>query len=90
MDHIGVENSGWKQSLFRRIEFVRQFGTTGKVEIPKSLRKQTEKPYLHAIKRKIEDNKIPHSLVLNLDQTLSIYVPNCNKTMVLKGAKLYR
>ena len=84
MDHTDVGN------LFRRTEFVRQFGTAGKVEIPKSLRKEIEKPYLHAIIRKIEDNKIPHSLVLNLDQTPSIYIPNCNKTMALKGSKLYR
>lgn len=44
---------------------MRGFGTTGKLDIPESLRKEIEKPYFHAIVRKIEDNKIPHLLVPN-------------------------
>ena len=46
MEHIDVKNSDWTQSLFRRMNFVRQFGTTGKVDIPKSLCKEIEKPLL--------------------------------------------
>jgi len=42
---------------------------------------------LHGIVRKIEVNKIPLSLVLNLDQTPSKYVPTANKTMAPKGSK---
>ena len=37
--------------------------------------------------QKIEENQIPHSLVINLDQTPSKFVPGCNKTLAEKGSK---
>ena len=67
--------------------FVKRFGTTGKVPIPEALRKELETSFLHNIVRKIEDNNILPSLVLNLDQTPSKYVPVSNKTLAMKGAK---
>ena len=87
LDHIDLSQSSWSQSLFRRMGFVRRFGTTGKVSIPEALRKELETQYLHDIVRKIEENNIPPSLVLNLDQTPSKYVPVSNKTLAPKGAK---
>ena len=65
--------------------FVRRLGTKGKVHIPDSLKKELEKPYLHGIIRKIEDNDIPLSLILNLDQTSSKYIP-VSKTVLIKGS----
>ena len=62
--------------------FVRRLGTTGKVPIRDSLKKELEKSYLHGIVKKIEDNDISPSFVLNLDQTLSKYIPVLNKTIV--------
>lgn len=87
LDHIDISGSNWAQSLFRRMGFVKRFGTTGKVPIPEALRKELETSYLHDIVRKIEDNNILPSLVLNLDQTPSKYVPVSNKTLAMKGAK---
>ena len=55
--------------------FVRRLGTTGKVSIPDSLKKE------------LEDNDIPPPLVLNLDETLSKYIPVLNKTIAPKGSK---
>ena len=69
------------------MKFVRRFTTPGKVPIPEALRKEFEKAYLHSIVRKIEENNIPQSLVLNLDQTPSKYIPVSNKTMAAKGTK---
>ena len=86
LQHIDLDKSNWAQSLFRRMKFVRRFGTTGKVPISEPLRKELSKSYLHAIVRKIEKNNIPRSLVLNLDQTPTKYVPGSNKTMALKGS----
>ena len=51
------------------MRFVKGFGTTGKVEIPESLRRELGKSYLHGIARRIEENSIPLPLVLQLDQT---------------------
>ena len=52
----------------RRMKFLRRFTTTGKVPIPEALRKELENAYLHSIVRKTEENDIPPSLVLNLNQ----------------------
>ena len=69
------------------MDFVRKLRTTGKVPILDSLKKELKKSYLHNIVKKIEDNDIPPSLVLSLDQTPSKYRPVLNKTMALKGSK---
>lgn len=87
LEHIDVDNSFWGQSLFKRMKFVRRFGTTGKVSISEPIRKEVEISYLHGIVRTMEQNDIPHSLVLNLDQTPTKYIPGTNKTMALKGSK---
>ena len=60
---------------------------TGKVQISEEVRKEMEMTYFHSIVSRIENKKIPKSLVINLDQTPSIYVPGCNKTLAPKGAK---
>ena len=43
--------------------------------------------YFHSIVTTIKNKKIPKLLVINIDQTLSKYVPGCNKTLAPKGAK---
>ena len=70
--------------------FVRKLGTTGKVPIPDFLKKELKKSYLHGIVKKIKDNDILPSLVLNLDQMPSKYIPVLNKTMAPKGSKTVR
>ena len=67
--------------------FVRQMATTGKVPISEEVRKEVEMTYFHSIVTTIENKKIPKSLVINLDQTPSKYVPGCNKTLASKGVK---
>ena len=61
--------------------------TTGKVPISEEVRKEVEMTYFHSIVTTIENKKIPKSLVINLDETLSKYVPGCNKTLAPKGVK---
>ena len=87
LNHIDLDESSWAQSLLRRMKFVRRFTTTGKVPISEALRKELEKTYLQSIVRKIEENDIPLSLVLNLDQMPSKYIPVSNKTMAAKVTK---
>ena len=67
--------------------FVRRMATTGKVPISEEVRKEVEMTYFHSIVTTIENKKIPKSLVINLDQTPSKYVPGCNKTLAPKGVK---
>ena len=67
--------------------FVRRMATTGKVPISEEVRKEVEMTYFHSIVTTIENKKIPKSLVINLDQTPSKYVPGCYKTLAPKGVK---
>ena len=87
LNHIDLENSTWARSLFQRMKFVRRLGTTGKVEIPESLHKEIEISYLHSIVLTVEENNIPKSLVMNLDQTPTKFIPCSNKIMAKKGSK---
>ena len=61
--------------------------TTGKVEIPEGARKEAELLYLHNIVTIVEKYEIPHSLIMNLDQTPLKYIPAMNHTMAKQKSK---
>ena len=61
--------------------------TTGKVEIPEGARKEAELLYLHNIVTIVEKYEIPHSLIMNLDQTPLKYIPAMNHTMAKQNSK---
>ena len=84
LNHVDLNQSNWTQSLFRRMKFIRRLSTTGKVPISESLHRELETSYLHVIIRKMEENSTPLSLVFNVDETPTTYVPVFNK-MVPKG-----
>ena len=81
LSHIDLDSSQWGQSLFRRMGFKKRMRTTGKVEIPEGARKEAELLYLHNIVTIVEKYEIPHSLIMNLDQTPLKYLPAMNHTM---------
>ena len=85
--HINLEGSSSAKSLFKRMGSARRMATTGKVEISEEVQKEVKTTYLRSIVSIMENNKIPNSMVINLDQTSSKYVPGCNKTLALKGIK---
>ena len=87
MEHLSIEDSSWSKSLFKRMGYVRRLATTGKVEISEKLKAEIETAYLYGIVQKINEHKIPSSMVINLDQTPSKFVPGCNKTLAKKGCK---
>ena len=84
LNHVDLNQSNWTQNLFRRMKFVRGLSTTGKVPISESLLRELEKSHLHVIIRKMVENSTPLSLVFNLDQTSSKYLPVFTK-MAPKG-----
>ena len=77
----------WVQSLFRRLGFVRRMKTTEKVRIPlgAQAKSEAELKLLHRIVNHVETHKIPHSLIINFDQTPSKYVQVSAMTMDNKG-----
>jgi len=87
LDHIDLDSSSWSQSLFRRMGFKRRMRTTGKVEIPEGAKKEAELLFLHSIVKTVEKYQIPHSLIINLDQTPLKYIPAMNHTMAKQNSK---
>ena len=67
--------------------FKKRIQTTGKVEIPEGARKEVELLYLHNIVTIVEKYEIPHSLIVNLDQTPLKYIPAMNHTMAKQNSK---
>ena len=74
-------------SGLRRIDFKKRQKTSSAVDIPDSARKEIKYLFYHDIVDAVERYKIPLSLVLNLDRKTLKYVPVCNDTMALSGAK---
>ena len=77
----------WAQSLFRRMGFRRRMATTAKVLIPEKARKEIELVFMHKIVQKVEKHDIPHSLIINADQTPCKYVPTARYTLAEKNSK---
>ena len=69
------------------MSYVRRLATTGKVEISEKLKAEIKTVYLYGIAQKINEDKIPSSMIINLDQTPSKFVPGCNRTLAKKGCK---
>ena len=69
------------------MDFKKRMQTTGKVEIPEGARKKAELLYLHNIVTIVEKYKIPHSLIMNLDQTPLKFIPAMNHTMAKQNSK---
>ena len=90
LNHINLYESSWARNLFRRMKFVRRFTTTGKVPIPEALHKELEKAYLHSIVRKTEENDIPPSSVLNLDQASPNTLQSLTRQWQQKDQKMYQ
>ena len=87
LSHIDLDSSHWAQSLLWRMGFKKRMRATGKVEIPEGARKEAELLYLHNIVTIVEKYEIPHSLIMNLDQTSLKYIPAMNHTMEKRNSK---
>ena len=85
--NVNVESSHWAQSLYRRMGFRRRQVTTSKLEIPKGALKEIKLLFHHDNSSKVEKFSIPHSLIINLDQTPTKYIPVRRTTMAKKNTK---
>ena len=66
---IDLTDLFWTKSLSRRMSFEKR-----------AAREEIELVFFHEIVRKVERYKIPHSLILNLDQTPTNFVPGSSRT----------
>ena len=73
--------------MYRSLGFKKRATTTGKVAIPQSIREEIEFHFFfHEVAHKVEKYKIPHCLILNLDQTLTKFVPASSRTQAQIGS----
>ena len=84
---VDIESSHWAQSLFRRMGFRRRQATTSKLEIPEGALKEIKMLFHHDIVTKVAKFNIPDSLIINLDQTPTKYVPVGRTTLAKKDSK---
>ena len=67
--------------------FVRGMAATAKIPIPDKARKEIELAFMHKLVKKVEKHNIPHSLIINADQTPSKYVLVGRSTLAEKNVK---
>ncbi len=77
----------WVQSLYRRMNFTRRIGTTGRPPVPKGVYDECRFEFLNDVDHKMKLNSIPPELVFNADQTPSSYVSVRRLTMATHGSK---
>ena len=85
--NVDIESSHWAQSLFRRMGFVRRRATTSKLEIPEGALKEAKLLFHHDIVSTVYKFNIPESLIINIDQTPTKYVPVGRLSLAKKSAK---
>ena len=85
--NIDLESSSWAQSLFRRRGFVSRRGTTAKLKIPDGAFKEAQLLFTHDIVSKVDIYNIPDSLIINIDETPTKYVPVSRSTLPKKNSK---
>ena len=67
--------------------FVCRRGTTAKLEIPDGAFKNTQLLFTHNIVSKVDKYNIPDSLIINIDQPPTKYVPVSESTLAKKNSK---
>ena len=84
---INLDDSEYGKSLLQRMNYTRRKATTSKVKLPDGIRKESELLFHHQIVEKVEKYNIPDSLIVNLDQTPSKYVPVASTTLAKRNSK---
>ena len=84
---IELEKSSWAKIVFQRMGFKKREATTGRPEIPDGARKETALIFHREKVSKIEKYQIPHSLILNIDQTPSKLAPTSRHTLAEENSQ---
>ena len=85
--NIDINSSSWAKSFSKRMGFIKRAKISAQVSIPGGARKDIEYLFHHNIATMVERHCIPHSVILNIDQTPLKYVSVGNFTLDKKEAK---
>ena len=84
---LDIENLHLAQNSFCRMGFNRRKTTSSKPHIPEGARNETELMFLCLLVKKVEEYLIPHSLILNFDQTPLKFVRAYSTTLTEQNSK---
>ena len=79
--------NGWIQSLYSRMNLSQHMVTTSRTIVTRTILLEVRTQYLHDIVDSVVTYNIPNEIIINVDQTLSKYVPPENVTMAEKNSK---
>ena len=85
--NVDAESLHWAQSLYYRMGFRRRQSKTSNLEIPEGALKEIKLLFHHHTSSKVEKFSTSHSLIINLDQTPTKYVPVGLTTLAKKNTK---
>lgn len=77
----------WVQSIYRRMGYSTRLGTTGRPPVPQGIYDECRLDFLRKINQKVKAYSIPPELILNAEQTPSVYVSVGKQTMAARGSK---
>ena len=77
---------GWISYLYKRMNMTRRMVTTSRPKITRTIWEDTHFIFLKEIAHAVSWHDIPDELIINVDQTLSKFVPT-DVTMVVRGTK---
>ena len=85
MKLIDLESTTWAKSLFKQMGFCKSTATTSKPEIPELAKREAKLLIQHQVANLVEKYTIPHSMIMNFDQTPSKCAPVSSRTLDIRG-----
>ena len=85
MKLIDLESTTWAKSFFKWMGFCKCAATTSKPEIPELAKREAKLLLQHQVPNLVEKYAIPHSTIMNFDQTPSKFAPVCSRTLDITG-----
>ena len=80
-----LELTTWPKSLFKRTGFCKRTTTTSKPEIPGLAKREAKLLLQCQAANLVEKYAIPHSMIMNFDQTPSKFAPVSSRALEIRG-----
>ena len=84
-EHLKLKLTTWPKSLFKRTAFCKRTTTTSKPEIPGLAKREAKLLLQWQAANLVEKYAIPHSMIMNFDQTPSKFAPVSSRALEIRG-----
>ena len=85
MKLIDLESATLAKSFFKRMGFCKCAASTSKPEILELAKREAKLLLQHQVPNLVEKYAIPHSMIMNFDQTPSKFAPVYSQTLDIRG-----